>query len=162
MTSKFYKLFEYFSDLDRPSDIPEHRKTEDYTRNILNLIKQSVGSIDDYISRTQFLYVKPNFKSSAATTYAEGVDTNVIKELLHFAKNNIPQDLEGNLNLCHEYCNNIVKQGEELYGLKKPKVFQALRYALTGNIPGIDIPTIFALLGTRVAERRLETGCAAL
>lgn len=142
----------------RVSDIPDYRKSLEYTRNILQTIKQSVGSIEDYVARAQFLYVKPDLVSSgSATSYLAGANKEAIKPVLQFAMDSIPQGLEGNLDLSHEYCNRIVQEVAH-DGLTKPKVFQALRYALTGGVSGIDIPTIFVLLGSEVSQTRLQAG----
>lgn len=122
-----------------------------------------MGSIDDYIRRTQFLYVKPDLTSSAAVNYLLQVkDSNTIsniKTVIGYAKANIPSGLSNDIKKAHDFCNAIVEAHPEL---SKPQVFQALRYALTGSVPGIDIPTIFMLLGTEASEARLAAGSATL
>lgn len=120
-----------------------------------------MGSIDDYISRTQFLYVKPDLSSSAAINYlSKAKDSNTIsdiKTVIEFAKANLPSGLSGDIDQAHDFCNAIVEANS---ALSKPQVFQALRYALTGSVPGIDIPTIFMLLGSEVSGARLSAGLA--
>lgn len=146
--------------LSQPSDIPEHRKTTQYTTDILQVIKHSVASIEDFISRAQFLYVKPDLNSAAASGYLSKVkQSNSLIEItavLRSALENVPPGLLQDMDKAHEFCNKVVEANAA--SLAKPKVFQGLRYALTGSVPGIDIPTIFSLLGSEVVEARLTAG----
>lgn len=139
-----------------PSDIPSYREDIEYTTSILNKIKTSVISVEDFIHRAKALYVKPDLKSSSATAYLAKLSPDQVqaaKSVLSFAQTNLPTDLFENQTKSQEFCDSVVKSHADM---NNSQVFQALRYALTGSQSGIDIPTIFCILGSDVVAQRLK------
>lgn len=146
----------------KDSDIPSYREDPAYTTKILQTIKNSVASIEDYITRTQFLYIIPDITSSSAVSYKSKLSPEGItsaKAVLQYALTNIPVGLSDNMEKAHEFCNALVEAHPDM---TKPQVFQALRYALTGSVSGIDIPSIFSILGSEVTAGRLKVGLESL
>lgn len=160
-----------------PTDIAlDKLVSEEYTSLILDTIKTHVTSVDDYISRTEHLYklselgsVEQNAEKpgqflpaddSAASKYLsqtinkEGnLDTlnRILSDsisLLQLAENTVES-----IDSAKKFLDSLVSLNENL---KKPQILQALRYALAGSLPGIDIPTNLYLLGDDVSASRLK------
>lgn len=157
MSEQVYAAVHQF--FDQPSDIPEATRTSfDYTVKILEAIKDSVTSLEFFTSRAHYLYVKPDLESDAAKRYVTNLKDAkpVALDVLQYTLDGLSAEPAAELDLAkaREFCDGVADKFADK--LNKGKVFQALRYALTGSVPGVDIPTIISLLGTDISKSRLE------
>lgn len=160
-----------------PSDIPMKTfESEEYTRHILNTIKANVTSVSDYISRTEHLYQIPKLgafqndsakpgkfipsDSSPASKYLsqtlnkEGTLDTVSKILSSsLVELNNHQNSLVSIESSKSFLDALVSQNKDI---KKPQILQALRYALAGSLPGIDIPTNLYLIGDEASRSRID------
>lgn len=145
---------------EQESDIPDSTRTSfDYTANILRAIKDSVTSLEFFTSRAHYLYVKPELESDAAKNYVATLKDMkpAVIDILQYTLDGLSTNSSTELDLgkARELCDSVADKFADK--LNKGKVFQALRYALTGSVPGVDIPSIISLLGADISKSRLET-----
>lgn len=164
------QISEKLADTEQDSlDVSKSLLTDkEYTLRILNLIKTSITSVEDFIERTKPLYYPPTFdlteSSSSASKYLSKLQKDgdvdkilipVLTETTQVMNKMGGSEYWANFDNAKEFCNHGLL--EHFSQFKKPQVFQALRFGLSGNVPGIDIPTIIYILGPEVVSKRFET-----
>lgn len=134
-----------------------------YTAKILSQLKKNITSVDEYITKSEHLYYLPDLgvasgeTTTPASKYLAGAlktKESTVQILSTAAKllNNPPDSFD--LDISH--AKTVVDALTEQVDAKKSAVLQALRYALSGSSPGIDIPTNLFLLGKAVSQSRLQ------
>lgn len=137
------------SDIQNPLDIS-------YIENNLSLLKNNITSVDEYLIKARHLHYIPNLGSTsdspAAKYLVEARKSDTTKEILKAAISFLNESNIEQLADAKAFIDTLTKQSTA----KKPLILQALRYALTGSAPGIDIPTNVYILGKSQSLARLE------
>lgn len=130
---------------------------ENLTRVLKGLQSTKFNIIPDLVDKALSLFIDPNYESDASKDYLSQIFTpNTILIL-----KSIKEKLEASNNINSETASGLLKEVFEMVrldvkSLKKPELFHAIRFALTGTKEGPEIPVIMAILGRQRSIERVS------
>jgi glutamyl-tRNA synthetase len=118
--------------------------SKETSTKMVKLIAQNLHTINEIVDFA-FLVLPCDLNSDHATHFLESADlANVIQIISRADSPQLSKDLD-----------HIVKDLQST-GLKKSEIFQSLRYALIGGVPGLKIPLLIDWFGDKECKKRLQ------
>ncbi|CAN6615940.1 glutamate--tRNA ligase, mitochondrial [Trichomonascus vanleenenianus] len=130
----------FFIDNNSDIDLPL-RQSKEYTAKLLDIAKERIGSVGDFLLLSKYFYTKPDWSGTDIHKTIARIDTQTARNILADALPVLEDP---------EYVSLLVAKG-----YKKKDIFQVLRFALLGGVSGVKIPTIIEVLGISVSKSRL-------
>lgn len=120
--------------------------TENYIRNVLKEVGPALTKLKDLeTAQFAYLFTNPDFETDQVSKFIEQHGKQQIISILEAIQEELPSgdDLDTIISkLSHSY--------------NKKQIFQTLRLAISGLIPGLKLPQLVTLLGEKEIENRLK------
>ena len=115
---------------------------KEYLKNILKLIGSNLNSLSELGRMHSYLF--------------NGIDHSKVDQ------SNIPLQSKDILQILtklpndHSFASNVDTVLQQIPGIKKKDVFQAVRFAISGGVPGLTIPLLIEAIGGKEYKSRLQ------
>lgn len=115
---------------------------KEYLKNILKLIGSNLNSLSELGRMHSYLF--------------NGIDHSKVDQ------SNIPLQSKDILQILlnlpndHSFASNVDTVLQQIPGIKKKDVFQAVRFAISGGVPGLTIPLLIEAIGEKEYKSRLQ------
>ncbi|CCK72685.1 glutamate--tRNA ligase MSE1 KNAG_0L00620 [Huiozyma naganishii CBS 8797] len=122
-------------------------------KRIIRECGTALNSIDEFCDTFHYFFEKPVYTSETAGKFlADNSNREVTTQLLHY----LQEALRGNEMSLGE----AVSDASQRFTVKKRTVFETLRFALAGSLPGAKIPVLVSILGPNETAARLQEAAA--
>lgn len=138
--------------------VRKDRKSFFFTEKVLSMIKQTLSSPQDFVTRSIFLFNVPEYQSEKSLSARQVLlrhrtDALKILQSLNHKLSAFPENAELDLKQSQIICQELLDENENI---SKKVIFSAMRYALSGGISGISVPIIITLLSSNVSKARIH------
>lgn len=130
LIEEFYPRFAHFTD---------NRYDKEYLKQLLKLVGPSLSTLEEIETNLSYIFFSIDYSKLKS---AKPIYTQILKALL-----DLPSE---------SFDANVAQIIKQIPGTTKKDIFQAARYALSGGVPGITIPSLISLLGDSEYRTRLE------
>lgn len=115
-------------------------------RKALNSIGGYLTTIYDIDSEFYYLFKDPQYENENALNFLKSHDTAQVHKVLAFMNGKIE---ESNIS-------ELIKITEAELSVPKKVIFESVRFALAGSIPGVKLPVLVQIITPNESNRRLE------
>ncbi|SCU78869.1 LAME_0A06172g1_1 [Lachancea meyersii CBS 8951] len=117
-------------------------------RRALQLVGNSLTTLEDLQRDFYYLFSKPTFKSNEhVRQFIQKQDLRQVQTILRQLENNITDNSD---------IASIIEQIARDVSVRKGVVFEVIRFALAASIPGVKIPFLIEFLGIQETKLRIE------
>ncbi|SCU77542.1 LAFA_0A02190g1_1 [Lachancea sp. 'fantastica'] len=117
-------------------------------KEALVLVGNSLTKQDDLLSDFYYLFAKPRFENNPhVTKFMQKQNPNQVRVILHDVDNSLAESSDITAH---------IDQIAEHSGVRKGVVYEVVRFALAGSIPGLKIPYLAQFLGSEETKTRVR------
>ncbi|SCW01345.1 LAFE_0D10528g1_1 [Lachancea fermentati] len=121
--------------------------TLEYVQKVLRIVGKSLETINEFPDKFYYFFEEPKYHDSDfVSNFKDSHDINEVKLILKQIRGKIS---DNNIN-------TLVNSAVQSSGLSKRAVFETIRFALAGSVPGVKLPVLAQLLGDAESNRRIE------
>ncbi|CDO95693.1 unnamed protein product [Kluyveromyces dobzhanskii CBS 2104] len=118
---------------------------KEHLRKVLSTVGTYLTTIYDIDSTFNYLFKDPAYENENATKFLDSHDTHDIAKVLSFMEGKVDES-----NIL-----DLIKAAEVELCVPKKLIFECVRFALAGSIPGVKLPVLVNILTPAESNRRI-------